>query len=94
MLALSHTSFSCPSRYDPELSLVRALVEGVVKELVISAGSSDSVKRALLGRGAELAVLFGRRDLNDKVQRIRPMGELTATILPCDPCYHVIRATM
>ena len=56
-----------PFRYDPELSLVRSLVEGVVKELVISASSSDSVKRALLGRGAELAVLFGRRDLNDKV---------------------------
>ena len=53
--------------YQSELSLVRSLVEGVVKELIISASSSESVKRALLGHGARLAGLFGRRDLNDKV---------------------------
>ena len=46
---------------------MRSLVEGVVKELVISASSSDAVKRALLHHGRQLAVLFGRRDLNDKV---------------------------
>lgn len=46
---------------------MRSLVEGVVKELVISARSSTTVKRALLCRAPQLAVLFGRRDLNDKV---------------------------
>ncbi|GAX85401.1 hypothetical protein CEUSTIGMA_g12817.t1 [Chlamydomonas eustigma] len=56
-----------PVRCDTELTLVRTLVESVVKELVISARSSDAVKRALLKHGTELAVLFGRKDLNEKV---------------------------
>ena len=62
-----YPSSPSPCSYDSELARVRSLVEGVVKELVISASSSDAVKRALLHHGRQLAVLFGRRDLNDKV---------------------------
>ncbi|KAG1658241.1 hypothetical protein FOA52_008501 [Chlamydomonas sp. UWO 241] len=65
--ALSPAPSVQPFRYDAELALVRSLVKGVVQELVISPRSTGTVKRGMLRHSTQLALLFGRRDLNDRV---------------------------
>lgn len=52
-------------RYDSEMAAVRGAVEKVVLDLVTGTRSTADIKRALLSHAQQLALFFGRRDIND-----------------------------